>query len=417
MNVQIFTLFFIFLLYGVMEAIAYSFRSNNENDTQKGESFKPNKQKRSIPERNNSTFIWQLPKNYDANLPPWEYRNITNTPLPWNYHYVFSIFEIQEIDDMKRTVLLNMYFLIYWLEPRIEINEDANDWTDITKGNLSFIPLEQIGQFWQPDLDTSAVKTYDAKSVLKDMASFKVNKTKWMRYSSRVDFTITCHMNFEAYPFDDHVCPFKIGSYYDSIETVNCSSEFHFENEEQPRLNHKVKIRPLDFDDHIYHLYGQDWATCGFNIKLQRTKIQNFVGVFMTCTLLIIISWISFIIRPEIVTIQLVLINIFIGIKNKAPISSDLNAFDVFLVICIGHVFVACLEYAIVLLMMEKDGKVSPLESSIQEYCLKSRILKRESRKEKCRGTRINLDRISLVLFPIAYFLMMFIYFFVYIHN
>ena len=92
----------------------------------------------------------------------------------------------------------------------------------------------------------------------------------------------------------------------------------------------------------------------------------------MTCTLLIIISWISFIIRPEIVTIQLVLINIFIGIKNKAPISSDLNAFDVFLVICIGHVFVACLEYAIVLVMMQTDGKISPLESSIQEYCFYS---------------------------------------------
>ena len=190
-------------------------------------------------------------------------------------------------------------------------------------------------------------------------------------------------------------------------------------------LNHKVKIHPLDFDDRVYHLYGQDWATCGFNIKLQRTKIQNFVEVFMTCTLLVIISWISFIIRPEVVpgrmgllvTIQLVLINIFIGIKNKAPISSDLNAFDVFLVICIGHVFVACLEYAIVLVMMQTDGKISPLESSIQEYCLKPKLLKRESRKEKCRGTRINLDRISLVLFPITYFLMMFIYFFVYIHT
>jgi len=408
-----------------MEAITYNFKPNNEKDTQKDESFGSNMQKRSISERNSSIFTWQLPRNYEASIPPWEYRNITDTSLPWKYHYVFSIFEIQEIDDLKRTVLLNMYFLIYWLEPRIEINEDAIDWTDIAKGNLSSIPLEQMGQFWQPDLDISAVKTYDTKSVLKDMASFKVNKTKWMRYSSRVDFTITCHMNFETYPFDEHVCPFKIGSYYDAIETVNCTSEFHFENEEQPMLNHKVKIYPLDFDDRVYHLYGQDWATCGFNIKLERTKIQNFVEVFMTCTLLVIISWISFIIRPEVVpgrmgllvTIQLVLINIFIGIKNKAPISSDLNAFDVFLVICIGHVFVACLEYAIVLLMKESEGKISPLESSIQEYCLKLKLLKREPRKKKCRGTRINLDRLSLVLFPIAYFLMMFVYFFVYIHN
>ena len=257
------------------------------------------------------------------------------------------------------------------------------------------------------------------------MASFKVNRTKWLRYSTRVDFTITCHMNFENYPFDEHECPFKIGSYYNSVKTVNCSSEFKHQNNKQPMLHHFVGIEPLSLNERVYHMYGEDWATCGFNIKLQRTKIQNFFEVFLTCSLLVIISWISFIIRPEVVpgrmgllvTILLVLINIFIGIKNKAPISSNLNAFDVFLVICIGQVFIACLEYAVVLLKMDSEAKLDSSSPSVQAEYLRSTSLKKESRKKKSSKNRVDLDRISLVLFPMAYILMIFVYFVVYIHN
>ena len=300
MNAKYLLLLFMSLCYHQDEAFKYKFISDNNLNNPEDETVRSHLKKRSILEKNDSKLSWQLPKEYNANEPPWEHIEVTSTKLPWNYHFVFSIFEIQEIDDQKRTILLNMYFLIFWLEPRIRINQSSSDWTDNAKGNISFIPLEQMDNFWLPDLDISAVKTYDTKSVLKDMASFKVNRTKWLRYSTRVDFTITCHMNFENYPFDEHECPFKIGSYYNSVKTVNCSSEFKHQNNKQPMLHHFVGIEPLSLNERVYHMYGEDWATCGFNIKLQRTKIQNFFEVFLTCSLLVIISWISFIIRPEV---------------------------------------------------------------------------------------------------------------------
>ena len=397
----------------------YGIHSNNNDQNIGNELFDSNVRKRSIAEEN-QPLAWYLPSNYDHHVEPWQYKDLTNSVLPWNYHFVFSVFEIQEIDDKKRTILLNMYFILYWLEPRIEINSSAIDWIDNTNGNMSFIPLEQMDRFWYPDLEIYGMKSYDAKSALKDMASFKLNKTKWLRYSSRVDITLSCHMNFDDYPLDSHECPFRVGSYYSPIGTVNCSSTYEFTNDAQPMLHYSIQLQPLPEKLKLYSFWNQDWATCGFNINLKRTRIQNFFEVYLTCSLLVIISWISFIIRPEVVpgrmgllvTILLVLINIFIGIKSKAPISSGLNAFDVFLVICIGQVFIACLEYAMVLLMMDSKDQASIAPFQKRSHSFKG---KDNKKKDSRKMEQIKLDKLSLVVFPILYSFMIFIYFCVYL--
>ena len=61
------------------------------------------------------------------------------------------------------------------------------------------------------------------------------------------------------------------------------------------------------------------------------------------------------------VTIFLVLINIFNGVKSNAPVSISLNAVDLYLVICIGLVFLALFEYAIVLFKLRSTVKSTPL--------------------------------------------------------
>ena len=111
------------------------------------------------------------------------------------------------------------------------------------------------------------------------------------------------------------------------------------------------------------------------------------------------------------VTILLVLINIFIGIKSKAPISSGLNAFDVFLVICIGQVFIACLEYAVVLLIMDSKDQASIAPFKKRPNSING---KNNKKKDSQKMEKIKLDKLSLVIFPIFYSFMISIYFCVY---
>ena len=252
------------------------------------------------------------------------------------------------------------------------------------------------------------------------MASLKVNSSKWLRYSARVDITLSCHMTFEDYPLDGQECPLLIGSYYSPIDIVNCTSELDYNNNSQPMLHHHLDIEALRPSMLQYDWGEQTWATCGFNIVLHRTRIQNLFEVYLTCTLLVIISWISFIIPPNIIPGRmgllvitfLTLINMFIEVKHTAPISSGLNAFDIFLIICIGQVFFACLEYAVVMKKSSFTENVSP--SQLRKPEVGQYPISKETQQKQKHTKKVDLDGWSLMLFPLAFVFMVSVYAFIF---
>jgi len=75
--------------------------------------------------------------------------------------------------------------------------------------------------------------------------------------------------------------------------------------------------------------------------------MQFVVQVYLPSFMFVIVSWVSFLVKPEVVpgrmamlvTLFLVLINIFNSVREGAPISSRLNAVDLYLVVCIFFVF------------------------------------------------------------------------------
>ena len=164
---------------------------------------------------------------------------------------------------------------------------------------------------------------------------------------------ISCQMNFDDYPLDSHQCPLRISSYYSSEETVNCTSEHHFDHDRQRSLQYRIDIVPLPSKYRTFMYFGLGYTTCGINMLLERTRTQIFFQVYLTSTLFVIVSWVSFVIKPDVVpgrmgllvTVFLVLINIFNDAKANAPRSSNLNAVDVYLISCIGEVFIVSVSY------------------------------------------------------------------------
>ena len=107
------------------------------------------------------------------------------------------------------------------------------------------------------------------------------------------------------------------------------------------------------------------YAACGFQIQLVRKQVQYLVQVYLPSGMFVITSWVSFLIKPEIVpgrmallvTLFLVLINIFNSVRQRAPISSSLNALDLYIVVCIFLIFGALMEYAAILFLLSKRRK------------------------------------------------------------
>merc|ERR1719312_2493380 len=169
-------------------------------------------------------------------------------------------------------------------------------------------------------------------------------------------------MNFDDYPLDAHARQFQVGSYYDTEEVVKCNAHFIYDENRQRSLQHLIQIEELPNRFKTVRLPSGVYSAAGFQVKLQRKQMQFVVQVYLPSAMFVIVSWVSFLVKPEVVpgrmamlvTLFLVLINIFNSVREQAPISSRLNAADLYLVVCIFFVFAALIEYAVILLLLKK---------------------------------------------------------------
>ena len=115
-------------------------------------------------------------------------------------------------------------------------------------------------------------------------------------------------------------------------------------------------------------------------------------------------------IKPEVVpgrmallvTTLLVLINIFNGVKSNAPTSTSLNAIDLYLVFCIGSVFLALVEYSMVLFneKSKESSKKLWVPPAIHHDNSSSKVIQAWPEKPSSRN---KLDCTSLILFPFLF--------------
>ena len=238
-------------------------------------------------------------------------------------------------------------------------------------------------------------------------------------------------MNFDRYPLDVQHCPFQITSYSDNNETVTCTSTLEYSEKDKRSLQHYIRIE--QFSPHTSS-FGD--TLCGFNILLSRTRMQNLIQVYLISTIFVIVSWVSFIIQPDVVpgrmglliTTFLVLINIFNSVKSGAPTSTNLNAVDLYLVICIGLVFAALAEYAMILYWKRNHGMHRTLKmfnicrkNAPNTYQISSQMQHDNSfatlqtDKSPEDYGQSNADSASLIIFPVVFILLNTVYWSIYL--
>ena len=392
-----------------------------------------------------STFC--ISPGYNRDIGPWGYRHLTNISLPWIFTMEFYIYDVQEIDDDKLTMTFDLYFKVKWMEPRSQINTSSETWskeaTVIDGDEHYLIPLENMVDLWIPAFEIHNLEMYKPQTVLRETASLRINGTKFLRYIVKVKIVLNCQMAYDSYPFDFHTCFFRVGSFYNPIEIWDCTSKVHFDSSRQRNLQYHIDITDLRRNESKIEetLSGRTWATCGFKVAMKRKKSQIFVQVYLTSVLLVALSWVSFIINPEVVpgrmgllvTVFLMLLTLFISVKRDAPPSNDfLNAADLFVIVCIGHVFLAFLEYAFVLFWFGQKKMVSTLAQmdSVEKFSTCSNQIENKSEitliaspgsDKQILDTNLSkkqwnrLDRIILFAYPVNFILFSIIYFSVYL--
>merc|ERR1719150_1794905 len=221
--------------------------------------------------------------------------------------------------------------------------------------------LEFIKELWVPNIFIYNLKTYKVIDVLSKLAGLWIDTEKNVLYSQATHITFICPMRFDKFPLDTQKCRFRVGSYsYDSSKMLFTTKAYGYSSKETNSiaLDYDIKINSLSPEDAVLD-YGQlgNFSLAGFEMVLTRYVSTYIITYYLPSGLFVIVSWISFLIPMDVipgrmgllVTLFLVLVNIFNTVTTNTPKAEGLTAIEAWMLACILFVFGALIEYAAIL--------------------------------------------------------------------
>jgi len=303
-----------------------------------------------------------LPDNYSKfELPYTEQTNVIGISI--------DIDEVLRINDGTYSITFSTYFNVEWNERRLNVFPDFG--SSLRKDNSTdpvMVPmnLEFIKDLWVPNIFIYNLKTYKVIDVLSKLAGLWIDTDKNVLYSQATHITFICPMRFDKFPLDTQTCKFSVGSYsYDSSKLLFVTKNYGYSSKESNSiaLDYDIKINALQPTDAILD-YGAlgNFSLAGFEMVLTRYVSTYIITYYLPSGLFVIVSWISFLIPMDVipgrmallVTLFLVLVNIFNNVTTNTPKAEGLTAIEAWMLACILFVFGALVEYAAILFKKQR---------------------------------------------------------------
>merc|ERR1719400_1042689 len=252
-------------------------------------------------------------------------------------------------------------------------------------------------------------------------------KSSFVLYSQATHITFICPMRFDKFPLDTQTCKFRVGSYsYDSSKLLFITKNAGYSSggTNSIALDYEITIIPLAPEDSVLD-YGPlgNFSLSGFEMRLKRHVSHYIITYYLPSGLFVIVSWISFLIPMDVipgrmallVTLFLVLVNIFNNVTTNTPKAEGLTAIEAWMLACILFVFGALIEYAAIL--FKKQRYVSG------QHRMNIKIVCKDNFKYEVQERAVNavsvqqlaeeywrIDKFFLISFPILFFVFNIIY-------
>ncbi|XP_045445420.1 glycine receptor subunit alpha-4-like [Melitaea cinxia] len=297
-------------------------------------------------------YAYQLPTNYSRNIPPGK-----NTTV----YIGVNVNRVSGVDENREEITLDVFLQVSWEEMRLKV-PPGMPYIDL--------PWEFRQLIWTPDLYIWQLQTMRILSVLQEMASLRLYANRTVSVSIGATITIKCEMNFVLYPLDVQNCAIDFSSYKYTREDVRfewreVAPWFGLAGEQRRefRLPKYVVTFVTDKSKHIRNFGEGEHSAARLQIKLSRELRGYLLESYLPSSLFVIISWGSFCVIPEIVpgrmvllvTTLLSLVTMFDTVSTNSPDALELKCIEVWLISCTIFVFLALLEYFVVLFGIRYD--------------------------------------------------------------
>ncbi|XP_023209423.1 glycine receptor subunit alpha-2-like [Centruroides sculpturatus] len=340
------------------------------------------------------------PNTYDKMRPPKKHGK------PTIVFFHVTVMGLDSINEGSMTFAADVFFAQTWEDNRLRLPENMTS-------EYRLIEVEWLKNMWRPDSFFKNAKQVTFQTMTIPNHYIWLYKNKRILYMVKLTLVLSCSMNFASYPHDTQTCSLQMESLSHTTDDLIFDWDADLplavaDNIELPQLD-LVKTEKAD----CTQVYSTGNFTCLqviFTLK-RRLGYYLFHTYIPTC-LIVIMSWVSFWIKPEAVPARVTLgVTSLLTLstqhaKSQAslPPVSYIKAIDIFMSFCTVFVFLSLMEYALVNVILEESDKITKYEEErISNFRPK---INNQNRMLRQRQKAILVDRISRVMFPSSFIIL-----------
>ncbi|XP_013792836.1 gamma-aminobutyric acid receptor alpha-like, partial [Limulus polyphemus] len=252
------------------------------------------------------------------------------------------------ISEVEMSYSMDCYFRQSWIDRRLAFTGSMATLA------LSISMLERI---WRPDTYFYNGEYSYLHTITSPNKFMRLHQNGKVLYSSRLTIKADCPMNLENFPMDMQRCPLRIGSFaYSTMNVV-----YKWNPVRRVVIHPDMKMSQFDLIDTPSGNMTDRLRHSLFSVLVASFHLQRHMGYFLIevyapCTMLVVLSWVSFWINREATAdrvalgVTTVLTMTFLGLesRNDLPRVSYCTALDYYVAISFFFVFATIAEFAIV---------------------------------------------------------------------
>lgn len=293
---------------------------------------------------------------------------------------------LDSVDEGSMTYVADIFMSQSWKDYRLiiphNITFNVNTSAD-PRGPYRLLPVTLIDKIWRPDSFFKNAKEVTFQEMTIPNHYIWLYSDHTILYMVKLSLLLSCAMKFQTYPHDTQNCTMKI----ESLSYTTKDLVFDWEESDPLVVEDNIELPQHDLIekkiDYCTTTYSSGTFACVqvlFTIK-RRLGYYIFHTYIPTC-LIVIMSWISFWIKPEAVPARVTLcVTSLLTLstqhaqsqKNLPPVSY-IKAIDIFMSSCTVFVFASLMEYALVNILMSDEllngtgGWMGLLSESSRDY-------------------------------------------------
>ncbi|KAK8783961.1 hypothetical protein V5799_009674 [Amblyomma americanum] len=338
------------------------------------------------------------PAQYDKSSPPKK----EGRPTVVLFHV--TVMSLDSIDEESMTYAADIFFSQSWKDHRLRLPENMT-------ADYRVLQTDWLERVWRPDCVFKNAKQVTFQTMTVPNHYIWLYRDKTILYMVKLTLTLSCAMNFASYPHDTQICSMQM----ESLSHTTDDLVFEWNDRDPPVVHTDFELPQLDLEQTDPQDCTESYSTGNFTCLQLTFKLKRRLGYYMfhtyipTC-LIVIMSWISFWIKPEAVPARVTLgVTSLLTLctqhaKSQAdlPPVSYIKAIDIFMSSCTVFVFASLMEYAVVNIIIEDGYK----QLDVVRAQLEPESPSQPNARDHGRLRALLIDKVSRVVFPTSFVLL-----------